>query len=88
MALRHIYALHDLKSEAFLPPWTAATQGLAFRSLADVVNGAPNPGDPVVTHPEDFELYRIGLFDEQTGAIVAVEKPVLVCSCADLKVHD
>lgn len=88
MAVRHLYCLFDLQAVGYLPPWSAVTQGIAFRQLADVVNGAPNASDPVVTHPEDFELYEIGLFDEQTGAVVALEKPRLVCSCADLKIQE
>ena len=39
-------------------------------------------GSPMASHPQDFQLYRIGFFDTDTG-IIDSESPVLVASAID-----
>lgn len=39
-------------------------------------------GNPMASHPEDFQLYRIGSFDTDTG-IVDSETPVVIASAID-----
>lgn len=62
-----VVALYDLKAEFYGNPAIFRSDADAARSLFDVfANKDTLPGQ----HPEDFALFRIGTFDNQTGAIV------------------
>lgn len=62
-----IYAIYDNKAEAFMQPFFAATPGLALRTFEDNAN---NPDSILSKHPNDFCLYEIGVFDDQTAEII------------------
>lgn len=40
--------------------------------------------EDMARHPDDFELYEVGTFDDATGIIVVIE-PRLVARAKDLK---
>lgn len=40
------------------------------------------PNNPMASHPDDFQLYRIGSFDTDTG-IITSESPVFIASASD-----
>lgn len=42
------------------------TEGQALRSFTDEVN-RKDENNSLNKHPEDFELYALGIFDTQTG---------------------
>lgn len=62
-----IFAILDSKVEAYLLPFFAANAMLALRSFE---RAAMNPDQTMHTHPEDFTLYQIGEYIEQTAEIV------------------
>lgn len=61
-----IYALRDTKVAAFLAPFTAPNNEVAKRLVIDAMD---NPESVISKHPEDFNLFCLGHFDEQTGEI-------------------
>jgi len=61
-----MYTVLDSKVQAYLPPFLAANDLTAQRMLLD---GARDPGSLLGMHPEDFLLFMIGEFDEQSGEI-------------------
>jgi hypothetical protein len=61
-----IYAIFDNKAEAFMQPYFATTPGLALRAFSD---GANNKETTIGKYPNDFVLYEIGQFDDQTGEL-------------------
>ena len=65
-----IYAIYDSKAEAFMQPFFAGTAGLALRSFADAAN---NPDSVIAKYPHDFELFELGVFDDQSGKFVIHE---------------
>lgn len=76
-----LYSIRDCKAEANLLPFCMRSRGEATRAFGDACK--KNDGSPLATHPEDFFLFEIGSFDEQTGLIDAYKAPVSVCSGSD-----
>lgn len=71
----NIYSIKDIKAKLFGQPFFSRNDASATRSIA-VYLGKPNDGDPMAKYPEDFVLYRLGKFDDETGAIIPEETPV------------
>ena len=66
----NIYSIRDSKISAYSQPFYSHTNGSALRAFADHVNdktSAPNK------HPEDYELFHLGTFDDETGEITSVK---------------
>lgn len=64
-----VFAIRDMKAEAFLPPYFSPTVGIAIRSFTDAVN---SPEGPFGKYPDDFTLFEVGQFDDGTGVLEAV----------------
>lgn len=63
-----LFTIRDIKAATFAAPFTAPTRGMALRMFADHVN---DPQSMPHKHPEDFELYELGTYNDQDGAISA-----------------
>lgn len=72
-----VYALRDVKADAFGPLMTVETKGLALRALADAVQ---NPQSRISQYPEDFMLYELGEYDPNSGELVPHRVPELVAT--------
>lgn len=60
-----VVSIFDLAAQSYGRPVFIPSQGLAIRSFSDEVN-KPDGGD-LHNHPEDFVLYELGGFDDNTG---------------------
>lgn len=67
--MKMLLALRDVKTGAFLAPLTATTPGEAERTYSEILR---NEQSIIGKHPNDFPLYEIGKFDEQTGEVFPV----------------
>ena len=71
----NLYSIRDTKS-TYMSPVTGNNDAQAMRSfragMRDVAEFAVSPGD--------FELYRIGVFDVDSGVITPWVPPVWICS--------
>ena len=65
--IQFIYSIHDNKAEAYLPPFFLHNKNMAIRSFADCCQ---DEGHAFNRHPEDYSLWEIGEFDDQTGEII------------------
>jgi len=61
-----IFAVRDRQTDAFGTPMFMLTVGQATRSFITEVNRAEKDNQ-LYTHPDDFDLYRLGSFDTNTG---------------------
>lgn len=77
----NIYSIRDSKAEASLLPFCMRSRGEVTRAFGDACK--KNDGSPLASHPEDYILFEIGTFDEQTGLVDAYKAPVSVCMGAD-----
>ncbi len=64
-----ICSVHDSKAEAYLPPWATPNPGMARRVFQDALT---DPKHGFCQHPEDFTLFHIADWDEQTGELIPV----------------
>lgn len=67
------FAVKDLALQVFLSPQAQGTVASAIRSFTDAVN---DPQSVFSKHPEDYELYRLCPFDEESGHFLPVTEPV------------
>ena len=70
----YIYSVRDRAIDTYGRPVFFAAVGAAVRAFQDEVNRA-NPDNTMHTHPEDYDLYEIGTFDDQTGIITPHQQP-------------
>lgn len=69
-----IVAILDKKVDAFGRPFTARTDNEAVRIVAQEANRVA-PDNMLNTNPEDFALYNIGTYEDETGYIEGKNKP-------------
>lgn len=84
MSNLRLFSVHDLKLGAFSPPFAAANEGTALRTLTDMISNSPR--HPFALHPGDYVCYEIGEFDELSGMVVQ-GVPRSVCNLTDLVSH-
>lgn len=63
--------IYDAKAEAFLPPFTMRSDAEAVRAFGD---HASQSGTPVNQHPEDYFLYKVAAFDQNSGVVEPCDK--------------
>lgn len=71
-----VFSIQDTKAEGFNTPFFQATFGLAERAFKEAAN---DPQSQIHKHKEDFRLYHVGEWNHQTGEIIPVVPPVLIC---------
>lgn len=70
--LLKMYSIRDSKAEVFNPPFFKHTHGEAERDFRNLVNDEKSF---VNKYPEDFDLFYLGQFDDQTGKIEPLPTP-------------
>lgn len=68
-----IFAVRDAKAEAFGNPFFFKTHGESIRAWDEAVNDAQSP---FYKHPNDYTLFEIGEFDQQTGLLTPLQQPI------------
>lgn len=80
--IRVICAVRDRATVSFGQPIFVVALGEAHRSFVDEVN---RDGSPFNAHPEDYDLYELGTYDDGIGRIVMLpEGPRQVAIGKDL----
>lgn len=65
-AFKCVVAVFDSAVQAYAPPIFVPARGLAVRSFTDEVN-RQDQNNALFSHPDDFELRILAMFDENTG---------------------
>ncbi len=78
-----IVSVKDSAAQAFGRPIFVPAVAVAIRSFRDEVNRKDSTED-MARHPDDFELYELGSFDDSTG-VIEVISPRIVARAKDLK---
>lgn len=76
-------AIRDSKTDQFDRPMFTISVGQAVRSFADAVN-RQEADNMLYQHPEDYELFEIGIFDTDTAGM-EVKKPASVALASNFK---
>lgn len=77
----NVYSVRDSKAEAFITPFFSKTHATAIRSAERAIN----EDQGFNLHPEDYDLFCIGHFDEITGKLVGLDAPAHLVSLFELK---
>lgn len=81
----HAISVFDSATQLYGRPFFVASVAQAVRSFGDEINNRNEPSD-LSKHSEDFELYKVGEFNDSTGMFDAT-LPELIARGKDLK-HD
>jgi hypothetical protein len=80
-----IVSVKDLAAEAFGRPMYLQSLGVAIRSFTDEVN-REDKDNQLFNHPDDFDLYELGLFDDSLGRYQLRENPTVIVRGKDVKI--
>ncbi len=69
-----IYSVYDTASGVYQRPNFARADGEIMREFQNL---CVDKTHPVGQHPEDYSLFRLGIFDDQNGKIVNEENECL-----------
>lgn len=81
--IHKIVAVQDIKVGAFSKPVAVPTEGAGVRAFADAVN---DPNTEYSKHPEDYSMFVLGTFDDNTGEFVNQKPFQLAQAVALLKI--
>jgi hypothetical protein len=80
-----IVSVKDSAAEAFGRPMYLQSLGVAIRSFTDEVN-REDKDNQLFNHPDDFDLYELGLFDDSIGRYELRENPTVIVRGKDVKI--
>jgi len=61
---QNVYSIFDTASGLYSRPFFTISDGEAIRSFTDI---ACDSDHPIGKHPEDYTLFRLGIFDDRDG---------------------
>lgn len=67
-----MYSIRDTKAEVYYTPWYKNTHGEAERAFLEL---AEDGKSTINKHPEDFDLYFVGEYDDTTGKLTPLDTP-------------
>jgi hypothetical protein len=69
-----ICTVYDRAAETYGRPMFVPSIGVAIRSFTDEVN-RNHADNQLFNHPDDFDLYELGEYDDQTSRITTLDIP-------------
>ena len=80
-----ICAMFDRAAQTYGRPFFVHNSAVAVRSLTDELK---NPESELARHPEDYDLYDIGAYDDDDASITTYDDgPKLIVRAQDLVVR-
>lgn len=77
----NIFAIFDKKAVSYLAPFYFPQKGQAIRAFEDSINDTNSVFNK---HPEDYALYKLGEYDDQSGIIKSTQ-PEFIEEALNLK---
>lgn len=81
--IHQIYALRDEKTEAFMRPFHAHSEGHAIRILTNLYRDSEPTAD-FKAYPSDFSLYHLGLWNDLNGELEGIVPPYRLGTINDI----
>lgn len=78
------FSVRDIKAATYTAPYFAPSVGEASRQF---IRLAKDPQSMVGQFPEDFELFEIGEYDSDSGALFSHEVPKAVMMASAARSH-
>ena len=85
MTIQVVCAVFDQCVSAYAKPFFVPTDRAAVRSFVDEVR-RQSPENLLFVHPEDYSLYKLATYDEDTGRFVCLEPPELLARAASFAI--
>lgn len=81
----YVVSVRDLAIQSYQNPFFVTHSAAAVRAFKDEV--VKKDGNPLASHPEDYELHLVGEFDSEAGTFHASGIQVLIRGkdCAQLQ---
>lgn len=70
--IHFLLAVHDRQLNAYLRVFPVPSKGAGIRSFRDITNDVKSD---VNKHPEDYTLFHVGNFNDETGAVAGLASP-------------
>lgn len=77
-----VYAIRDKKANSFNPPVCASNDVVMCRALAEQVISKRD--NLMAFAPDDFELFRVGSFDIESGVLTSEPVKLFVANVAEV----
>ncbi len=84
----NIYTIFDTASGAYMRPFFLQSDGQAMRLFKDMASDAEHE---IGKHPEDYSLFRIGIYDDNKAELIPEQRECLATALevlADSKAVD
>lgn len=81
--IHNAYAVRDVCVDTFLLPMFFQNHAGAVRALGDAVN-RPKEDNQFYQHPEHYQLYHIGHFEDDNGIFTPLSAPAFIVDCQSL----
>ena len=78
-------SVKDRAADAYGRPMFVPSVGVAIRSFSDEVN-RQDADNQLFNHPDDFDLYEFGEFDDNSGQFALHEQPKLLSLGKQVKI--
>lgn len=79
-----MFAIYDVKAQMYNAPFFMPSVGMAIRAFSDLVNDAQSM---VAKHPEDYQLFEVGGFDDNSGEASSVTPVKFISSAVECVVR-
>lgn len=72
MQILKVYSIRDNKSEFYANPFYARSNGEAMRIFENACTASDSP---LSAYPQDFALYELGTFNDETAKLTVLDTP-------------
>lgn len=76
-----VFTIRDSKANAYLQPFFMPNEAVATRAMDNCLR---DKGHAFYANPEDFALYILGDYDDETGKFVLLDSPQHLFNLVDL----
>lgn len=71
----HLFSVYDKRTETYGDPFAVAHAEIAVRGFEEA---SRTQGSFLQKNPLDYQLCKIGTFDQETGAVTATSTPIVM----------
>jgi len=81
--LQFVVSVKDRAADVFNRPFFVPHRNVAVRDFTDEVNRSA-VDNQLNKHPDDFDLYLLGTFDDNAGTFAMEDQPVVLVRAKDV----
>lgn len=83
--IQQAFSIFDTAAGVYSPPFFQITKGLAIRIFTDTANDKTNA---IGLHPNDYTLFAVGTFDDNTGMFRPEPTPLPIIKANETLTED